>query len=73
MFLWWQRGKAPDLCSAAVDFDDVFGYIHELVDKALSVHLGEDTSLVVVPERYNVQINIIYIYTFRITTIKKPQ
>lgn len=44
-------GTAPGTVSRprTVDLDDVFGYIDKLVDQALSVHLGEDAALVVVP------------------------
>lgn len=35
----------------AVDLHYVFGYIDKLVDQTLSIHLGQDATLVVVPER----------------------
>lgn len=35
----------------AVDLHNVFGYIDKLVDQTLSIHLGQDATLVVVPER----------------------
>lgn len=34
----------------AFDLNYVLGHVHELVDQSLSIHLGQDTSLVIVPQ-----------------------
>jgi hypothetical protein len=41
--------------AVAVDLDDVadLGHVDKLVDEALTVHLGQDASLVVVPGKKN--------------------
>lgn len=43
--------RAGRLRERAVDLHDVLGHVHELVDEALAVHLGEDAALVVVAQR----------------------
>ncbi len=44
---------------AAVDLNDVadLGYVHKLIDEPLTVHLGEDAALIVVPATENQSIN----------------
>ena len=49
-----QRWQA--LGARTVDLDDVLWNIHELVDEALSIHFGENATLVIIPARSNVRI-----------------
>lgn len=48
-FVGWGEVSLGSSRAAAVDFDDVFGDVDELVDQPLTVHFGQDPSLVVIP------------------------
>ncbi len=45
----------------AVDLNDVadLGHVDKLVDQALTVHLGKDASLVVVPAKQTTALNVV--------------
>ena len=56
------------LASAALDLNDVsdLGNVDKLVDESLAVHLGEDASLVVIPEQ-----DVFYNCYVRVSSLKE--
>lgn len=38
-------------CARTIDFDDVFGHVHELVHQPLAIDFGQNPSLIVIPAR----------------------
>ena len=47
-WVFFGGGESPSSRTRALDLDDVFRHVDELVDETLAVHFGQNTALIVI-------------------------
>ena len=58
-------GRLPSR-TRALDLDDVFGHVDELVDETLAVHFGQNTALIVISvTRFNKMVKLVKVSVFK--------